>query len=204
MIIYSVYPSNSKFLLFLPPAFTSKKGSCPNQLRSSIRRRRSYYNSSNHLFNLHNSLLSSQPISTVHYSPNKLENLSTCLKLIQLHVVDLLGYRIRMGQRFGLLIMECSLRMGISRMRCSILVGRILSQCRCLFLGDNGVAKFIYLFRCSFLPVNIPIFFPFSCFLFPSSSQQSIHIPPMDSWGHLLFRDCLGRSIRYNKHISNH
>jgi hypothetical protein len=49
----------------------------------------------------------------------------TCSTPIQLHVVDLRGYRIPMQLRLGVLIMECNLRMGILRMGCSILVGRI-------------------------------------------------------------------------------
>ena len=61
-------------------------------------------------------LTSSNPTSTVHRSLKRLANLFTCLKPIQLRVVVLREYRVRMELRFGELIMECNLLMGILRL----------------------------------------------------------------------------------------
>ena len=70
-------------------------------------------------------LTSSNPTSTVLRSLKGLANLFTCLKPIQLRVVVLREYRIRMELRFGELIMECNLRMGIFHLGCFILVDKI-------------------------------------------------------------------------------
>ena len=69
-------------------------------------------------------LTSCNPTSTVHQSLKGLANLFTCLKPIH-HVVVLQEYRIRMELRFGVLILECNLRMGIFRLGCFILVDKI-------------------------------------------------------------------------------
>ena len=81
-----------------------------------------------------------------------MQNLSSCLKPIQPHVVDFREYQIRLELRFGVLIMDFKWHMQIFRMRCYITVEkeRFITS---VFLF------FIYFLSSELEKRSLPIFF---------------------------------------------